>query len=634
MLTPKITTGEEGLLWAWEGSQCRIDIDNASPRRTGWVPQGCIELGTATRSTPIKVSTFFPVPPPVNLESFNQGDSLLKKTLKGLLEALIKLSSTNQDLFDLLGDHRATFNTPQKLNGIANTIMAGIPASGSSSLCRGDFSRSFRSPFYPMSGVFLELLFQRPVSSQNAYLGADMLTLISTTALSDLLHLPEVDQKTRGGGIYLQWYQMPGNQQGLLRIGSTNNFGRRLTEHLTRSKTPDVKGMSCLYISSMGSVYHIMLTATGTHYRLARQSTARRMVVLCHLAEDESLFMTAENSFVILMGSYLAAVTAASLGDEFLGFWAGMAADATLLMRVGNNVFQKTGWSPASDRLSLRGINMTSPWSENHIHERTLWTRQDGPGFMTFRRPGGKLTITDRKKETSKRKEIIELGVPLGQLAYRAKPDSRSGYYTVCVPTEKINDYGELHHNSLVDVVVEIRTDGQIHSRQYGRLPFIGPYSDWQECLGFAIRVEFMTSQGLRSHYVQKHKDRREVGNVPTSYAEVSNLLAAFKGNIYNTTNLGRQKKAFSPLRIVKVSFDNLNRILRLEQLANNQNIPEPTKRTFQELGQELRGKGFWVSPRKPDRPPGSAVTKKQEAAWNHRFRCDTCMAVGSLLAA
>ena len=322
------------------------------------------------------------------------------------------------------------------------------------------------------------------------------------------------------------------------------------------------------------------------------------------------------------MGSYLTAQAAARQGDSDLHDWTGWAADATSLMRIGQNVFQSTNWGTASTRLSLKGINKTSPWSENNTYERLLWIRQDGPGFMTFRRSQCRLSLFGKS----------QLGVSLGRLVR-----NNNSPYTVDVPTTKIDDDDVLQHHAFVNIVVEMRTDGLIHRRQFGRLPFIGPYSDWQECLGFAIRLEFMTPRGLKCHYIQKKKDHYD-GNVPTSYAEVSNLVAAFKGVTYNTTDQWRLNKILRPQRVVKVTFDNLNRNLQFEQLTQYQNQPEPTKKTFDQIGQELRNLGFLVSARKPNIAPqqGYGAWCRGIAAslvvrtWDKRARCDTCVAVSN----
>ncbi len=78
-----------------------------------------------------------------------------------------------------------------------------------------------------------------------------------------------------------------------------------------------------------------------------------------------------------------------------------------------------------------------------------MWVRQDGPGF-----------ITSRRSETSRfngRKGIVV------------------GIYTkgdFDVPVKKIHP--SLGSKSNVAVVIELLTNGRVHERQYGRLPFIG----------------------------------------------------------------------------------------------------------------------------------------------------------------
>ena len=38
--------------------------------------------------------------------------------------------------------------------------------------------------------------------------------------------------------------------------------------------------------------------------------------------------------------------------------WAANAANATLLTRIGGQLFEKTGWVPATTRLNLQGLNV------------------------------------------------------------------------------------------------------------------------------------------------------------------------------------------------------------------------------------------------------------------------------------
>lgn len=87
------------------------------------------------------------------------------------------------------------------------------------------------------------------------------------------------------------------------------------------------------------------------------------------------------------------------------------------------------------------------------------------------------------------------------------------------IPAKEINKcYGyALGQGSIVNLVAEIATDGRVHKRQSRRLLLVGPYSDWQEYLEFAICMEVMPYTELKYHYVQRKKDYFEHGNVPSS---------------------------------------------------------------------------------------------------------------------
>lgn len=167
-----------------------------------------------------------------------------------------------------------------------------------------------------------------------------------------------------------------------------------------------------------------------------------------------------------------------------------------------------------------------------------------GPGWITFRRARCQL----RQKGESQVKKGQQAKLE-GQICFYSRIKD-NGPEKVNVQYDKIKDTGgALKPRSNVDVVVEILTNGAVHARQHGRLPYIGPYSDWQDCLGFAIRIEFQTPQGMRYHYLQRAGEQFK-GGIPSSYAHVSSLLAAFKGITYNTTNGWRKDRAIRPQRV------------------------------------------------------------------------------------
>ena len=273
------------------------------------------------------------------------------------------------------------------------------------------------------------------------------------------------------------------------------------------------------------------------------------MNVLCVLPEDTTLQFCVESLFILLMGSYLDKIANEDANVNTVHEWACNAVHAIQLMRIAKPVFQRTGWIPACERLGLEGINITTPFNERLSYDKLLWVRQDGPGFITFRR-----------SETT----LYAGGKGLAVFLH--------GNIEIDIPVNKLKHFkhvGVLKPGALANVVIEIRTDGHVHQRQFGRLPLVGPYSDWQSCLGFAIRLEFMTPDGLHCHYVQKKKDHYNNGGVPSSYLEVSAMLAAFRGIVYNPISPWRKAKAVAPFRVVKLGFDNLSRKLLVKTLYN-----------------------------------------------------------------
>lgn len=114
----------------------------------------------------------------------------------------------------------------------------------------------------------------------------------------------------------------------------------------------------------------------------------------------------------------------------------------------------------------------------------------------------------------------------------------------------------------------------------------------------------------------------RQDGPLPSSYLEASSLVAAFKGVVYDTTNRWRKHKATKPFRVAKLSFDNLSRTLKIEQLANYVNAPEPTKQSVAQIGQILKDVGLVVSAGKP-------ANFTHRGGNVQRERCDSCIAVG-----
>ena len=113
-----------------------------------------------------------------------------------------------------------------------------------------------------------------------------------------------------------------------------------------------------------------------------------------------------------------------------------------------------------------------------------------------------------------------------------------------------------------------------------------------KECLSLGIRLDFMTPQGLRCHYVQKMTDNPwSTGNIPMSYIEASALVAALRGRVYN--NPSPWRKIVPPLRVISVDFNNLSQKYDITERQNVTNVPEPTERTVAENRAVLQNAGL-----------------------------------------
>lgn len=78
-----------------------------------------------------------------------------------------------------------------------------------------------------------------------------------------------------------------------------------------------------------------------------------------------------------------------------------------------------------------------------------------------------------------------------------------------------------------VVVLIEILVNGSVHQRQFDRLPLVKPFSDWQQCLGFAKRLEFETSRELKCCSLQRIQDLRvDDDNVFAVYLDAFGMVA------------------------------------------------------------------------------------------------------------
>lgn len=159
-----------------------------------------LELGEVTRSTPLRVHSALPMPATPTL-SVNNNMTPFKRTMLGLLEALVRISSTNSDIEDIMG---YVFQSVPSFPGVL--VIRNTDT--------GPVDREYKTLFGDLNtakGFVDTIVSGMPLNVSSTLLGNSF----------DLEHItkktPVIDKKTTGSGIYLHCYQMPKGEPDLLR---------------------------------------------------------------------------------------------------------------------------------------------------------------------------------------------------------------------------------------------------------------------------------------------------------------------------------------------------------------------------------------------------------------------------------
>lgn len=94
-------------------------------------------------------------------------------------------------------------------------------------------------------------------------------------------------------------------------------------------------------------------------------------------------------------------------------------------------------------------------------------------------------------------------------------------------------------------------------------------------------------------------------------------IVASYIYSTYNNAWKKRKPKTVRLFRLVKLSFDNFDRTLKIEQLADCQFASEPGRRTTVQVSQDLTSVSLQVVATKPS---GSPLLRQ---------RCDLCIVIG-----
>ena len=116
------------------------------------------------------------------------------------------------------------------------------------------------------------------------------------------------------------------------------------------------------------------------------------------------------------------------------------------------------------------------------------------------------------------------------------------------------------------------------------------------------LRLDFMTPEGLRCHYVQKLNEPGLQPNAPFSYINASALIAALRGVIYD--NPSPWRIIIPSFRIISVDFNNLTQTYDIVERQTVTHLPQPSVRTYAQNKIELQNAGFnLIKPEEEIRP-------------------------------
>ena len=245
--------------------------------------------------------------------------------------------------------------------------------------------------------------------------------------------------------------------------------------------------------------------------------------------------------------------------------------NAAMLTKLANEVFEKTGWKVATKRGSFRctvGYNKTSPFFETRTNDALIWTRLDVPdGNMPNGRPV-KAVFRRSPSTLNARGLICAMNARFGTM------ESRRFRLEFMLSTKMLDPRPQ--QGDEVVLSVEIMLNGQRHPHSLGRLPVLGPWSDWNDAAGVAVKVEWFNHKAGQwmSSYIQKTKDVWASGktstldeNVYGALKNYSHLMAIRRFYLRQTLPAFQgtwELDAGDVARVKKISFSNLTQTITL----------------------------------------------------------------------
>ena len=203
--------------------------------------------------------------------------------------------------------------------------------------------------------------------------------------------------------------------------------------------------------------------------------------------------------------------------------------EACILLDLGQQVFSRTKW-PGGARRDVNagtafgaqaGLNWSMPLTELRF-TRTTWTLTSVPGkTLNFRRTGSMVYDDDGRK------------------ALMVKRRADGSQFTFYLPQHMPGpDYG-----TPIQVVFEIRMDGQIQPDHLSRMPLVGPFDDWFDALTVGMHIEWQDrsnntlTRPVQLDHFHNHIVTGGPNGATTGYAVATGLKAFFLHRDRKATN-------------------------------------------------------------------------------------------------
>ena len=327
----------------------------------------------------------------------------------------------------------------------------------------------------------------------------------------------------------------------------------------------------------------------GYHYTIANATSERdtKRILLTELPDDTNVLYLCEQLFVMLLKTYATPLLHKVDDPIVISRNYVEVASCDFFTRLAKDVHQETGWQGCQ----VEGYNWNSPISEKASGERTIWTKITKPNEVEIYR---RSSLPVHEDKGSLKVSCFGTAINL-----------QSGF-------------PDLQKGVLVNIVCEIRIDGQPHSIPYARMPTIGPYEDWDKVNSLGIRAEWRTADNKwHAIYCQASKVGHHAGGFgPRAYVITMGIINHLQGVRYQTPEPWRTQ--MTPARVKEIGFDNLIQQITIRDITGHRTILTPALKTEQRLKQEMMAVGLIVR-QIPQDPSWAQVPDKK------RKSCDLC---------